>query len=118
MRNGIRVLFVAVGLTIAAVPANETMPTRTSFGSSAMNDFAALCAALMRLGATSVARMLRETSIAKTIVCCCDGRVKTALGRAIATIATTSASRNSSGGTWRRIRWPGPIASLTSIRLA
>ncbi len=36
-----------------------------------------------------------------------------ACGRAIATIMSVSASRNSTGGMWRRRRWPAPIASLT-----
>ena len=45
----------------------------------------ASCAATMRLGLTSVARMLPETSIARITVSCCDGSVTTAVGRAIAT---------------------------------
>ena len=62
--------------------------------------------------------MLPETSIARMTVSCCVGSVTTAAGRAMATIINVSASRNSSGGMWRRKRWPAPIASLTIVRLA
>ena len=50
------------------------------------------CAAMMRLGSTSVARMLSETSIAIAIVMYCEGRTTDAVGRAIATIAAAMAS--------------------------
>ncbi len=60
---------LSVGVcTTLAVPANETMPRRTLRGSSSMNALAATCAALMRVGSTSVACMLRDTSIAIAIV--------------------------------------------------
>ena len=98
--------------TTDAVAANDTTPMRVVFGWSATNARAASCAATMRLGLTSVARMLPETSIARITVSCCDGSVTTAAGRAIATSISARAPRNSSGGTCRRKRWPALIASL------
>src|SRR5262249_51523753 len=79
---------------------------------------AAACAAARRLGWTSVARMLPETSIAMMIVCRCDGSVTTAAGRAMETIMVINASRKSNGGMCRRKRCRAPIASLTMLRLA
>ena len=70
-------------------------------GSSARKALAASCAATSRLGWTSVARMLPDTSIARMMVCWCDGSVTTAIGRAAASSIATMASRNSSGGMWR-----------------
>ena len=104
--------------TTEAVAANETTPMRVLLGCSATNARAASCAATMRLGLTSVARMLPETSIERITVSCCDGSVTTAAGRAIATSIRVNAARNSSGGTWRRRRWPALIASLMTERLA
>ena len=91
---------------------------RALAGWSATNARAAFWAATIRLGATSVARMLPETSIARMIVSCCDGRVTIAVGRAMATRSITSASRNNSGGRWRRNPCPAPIASRIMARLA
>ena len=56
---------------------------RTLEGWSATKAFAAACAAAIRLGCTSVARMLPETSMARMMVWCWDGKVTTAAGRAI-----------------------------------
>ena len=81
--------------TTDAVAANDTTPMRVDFGCSATNARAASCAAAMRLGLTSVARMLPETSIARITVSCCDGSVTMAAGRAIATSISASATRNS-----------------------
>ena len=72
----------------------------------------------MRLGFTSVARMLPETSIDRMIVSCCDGSVTTAAGRAIAMIMSVNAARNRTGGMCLRIRWPAPSASFITERLA
>ena len=84
--------------TTCAVPANETIAMRVLRGWSAMNWRAAACAAVMRLGFTSSASMLREMSMASTTRSCCDGSVITAVGRAMATRSSVSASTNSSGG--------------------
>ena len=92
------------GCTTAAVPANDTTPTRTLRGSSAMKALAASCEATRRFGWTSAARMLPDTSIASTMVSCCEGSVITAVGRAVASSSAASASSNSAGGTWRRQR--------------
>ena len=88
------------------------MPTFTVRGSSPMKALAAFCAATSRFGCTSVARMLPDTSIARMMVCWFDGSVTTAIGRAAAMSIVASASRNRTGGMWRRTVWPGPIASL------
>ena len=100
------------------MPANDTIAMRTSFGCCWTNAFAASFAAANRVGSTSVARMLSDTSSAMTMMRCSDGRVTTALGRAMATIVAIIARRKRAGGTWRRNRWPGPIASRTRLRLA
>jgi hypothetical protein len=106
------------GCTTEAVPANATTPTRTSRGSSVMNCLAAFWEACRRFGCTSAARMLPETSIARMMVCCCVGRVTTAVGRELATPSTASATSSSAGGTWRRQPVVLPSASFTSARLA
>ena len=85
--------------TTAAVPANDTTPTRTVRGRSVTKVLAASCAATMRLGCTSVARMLPDTSIARMMVSCCDGSVITAVGRDAANSSAASASSSSAGGT-------------------
>ena len=87
------------GCTTDAVAANDTTPIRALAGWSATKARAAACAAPMRFGSTSAARMLPDTSIARMIVSCCDGRVRVAVGRATATTSAVSASRNNSGGT-------------------
>jgi hypothetical protein len=104
--------------TTDAVAANETTPIRVDLGCSATKARAASCAAAMRLGFTSVARMLPETSIDRITVSCCDGSVTTAAGRAMARIISVKAARNMSGGTWRRRRWLAPSASFITERLA
>ncbi len=104
--------------TTTACAANATMPMRTSDGCSCTNAFAASRAAAIRLGATSVARIDSDVSIARTIVRCSDGSVTVARGRATATMRMTSPSRNSSGGTCRRIRREPAAASRSSARLA
>jgi hypothetical protein len=91
---------LAVGIcTGEAVAPNSTMPMRTSLGTSRTKDLAADWAALSRVGSTSVARMLPDVSMASTIVLYCAGRVIVALGRAMASTSTTSASSSSNGGT-------------------
>ncbi len=91
---------------------------RVVVGCAAMNAFAASCAATRRLGLTSLARMLPETSIARITVSCCEGSVSTAAGRATARIISVSATRNSSGGTCRRKPAPAPWASRINARFA
>jgi hypothetical protein len=114
----IRSCRLSVGVcTTAAVPANDTMPILTFESRSWMKRCAADCAALIRSGSTSLACMLRETSIARISVVYSVGNVTVALGRAAATRAAIVASRNSAGGTWRRQRRPR-AAARTSVRLA
>ena len=62
--------------------------------------------------------MLPETSIARTIVSCADGKVISAAGRDDASSSAASARNISTGGTWRRQALRLPSASLTRPRLA
>ena len=55
-------------VTKACVPPKATMPILTSGGRSWTNDLAALCAAVIRLGSTSRAPMLSDTSITNSVV--------------------------------------------------
>ena len=91
------VMIVAIARP-AAVAAKDTTPMRTFEGCSATKALAAACAAEIRLGCTSMARMLPETSMARMMVWCWDGKVMTAAGRAIARIITVSAIRKSKAG--------------------
>ena len=104
--------------TTAAVPANETTAILTLRGRSATKVLAASWAATSRFGCTSAARMLPETSIARTIVSWAEGRVISAAGRDEANSSALIASSRSTGGTWRRQAPPRPIASRTRPRLA
>ena len=63
-----------------------------------MKSFAAACAAASRLGSTSPARMLSDTSMVRMIVRCCEGSVISAVGRAAASAAMASAVKKSTGG--------------------
>ena len=101
-----------------ALPAKATMPTLTVRGSSFRKLLAASWAATSRFGWTSAARMLPDTSIARMMVCWFDGSTTTAIGRAAASSIAVSASRNKSGGMWRRTLWPALMASRTIDRLA
>ena len=94
--------------TTAAVPANETTAILTFRGRSATNAFAASCAATRRFGWTSAARMLPETSIARTIVSCADGRVISAAGR---DDANSSAARARKQQRRRHVAAPGAAAA-------
>ena len=79
---------------------------------------AAFCEATSRLGCTSVARMLPETSMARMMVCWVEGSVMTATGRAAASSIAASASSSNTGGMWRRQPCVRPMASRTMERLA
>ena len=106
------------GCTTEAVPAKATIPTLMLRGSSAKNALAASCDATSRLGLTSVARMLPDTSMASMMVCWSEGNVTTANGRDEATSMAASENKKSTGGIWRRTLWPLPMASRTMDRLA
>ena len=100
------------------ITAKATTPTFTVRGSSLRKLLAAFCAAASRLGCTSAARMLPDTSMARMMVCWLDGSITTASGRAAAITSVAMASRNSRGGIWRRTLCPTPTASRTMDRLA
>ena len=94
--------FAVGACTISAWPAKATSPISTPRGCASMNALAAACAAPRRVGATSVAAMLSDTSIVSTTVPRSAGAVITAAGRAAATRSATSARRSASAGAWRR----------------
>ncbi len=98
-----------------AVPAKVTSPTSMCAGTSARKALAASCAATMRVGCTSVTRMLREMSIASRMVDLAKGSVTRAVGRASASSSRASASHISAGGTWRR--QCGPAAARATATL-
>ena len=56
--------------------------------------------------------------MARMMVSWVMGRLTTANGRDAANSMAAIASRNSTGGMWRRTLWLVPIASLTMDRLA
>ena len=74
------------------------MPTLTLRGNCVRKAFAAFWDATNRLGLTSVARMLPDTSMARMMVSCCEGRVITANGREAASSMAAIAIRKSRGG--------------------
>src|SRR5260370_14038466 len=106
------------GGTTAAVAANDTTARRVLRGWSATKLRAAACAAAMRVGETSAARMLPEASIARITVSYWYGSVTTAAGLAMAISIEISASRKIRGGRWRRNLREAPMASCTMLRLA
>ena len=78
---------------------------------------AAVFAAGLLLSASAFAAGGGNLQHAGTMVCCSEGSVITAMGRAAASSRATSASKNRVGGMWRRRRWPGPSAARTRPRL-
>ena len=83
---------------------NATSPSLNLLGSLARRSALRRCAP-RRAGraCTSVACIEPERSVASITVACCLGDVSTTrAGRAIAITSAASASRKSSGGTWRR----------------
>ena len=104
--------------TSTAAEANATMPICTSAGWFLMNSLAASCAATMRDGSTSRARIEPDTSIERITVARDEASSTTAAGRATATISTVIAASSRAGGTCRRQATLLPIACLTMARLA
>ena len=74
---------VVGGWATDAVAENVTTPTLTCGGCASMNRRSASWAASMRLGLTSVARMLPEVSTASITVSMRLGSIRTACGRAM-----------------------------------
>ena len=72
------------------------------FGKLRRNSFAASCAASIRVGMTSLTRMLSDTSIASMIVDLAHGSVTFTRGRAAASSSTAQAMSSKAGGTCRR----------------
>ena len=104
--------------TTAAVPANETTPTRTSRGRLLTKDLAASCEATSRLGLTSSARMLPETSIASMIVRSASGSVMMAVGRDTANSSADRPAASAAAAHGAASRGPCPSASLATCTLA
>ena len=94
----------AVGSTsgLRAADANDTIPTRIPAGSCFTNEWAAALAASSRVGATSVAFMEPETSMARMTVESSRGTARTIVGRASPITRNAMATRYSAAGTWRR----------------
>ena len=108
-------------MTTCALSEKLTMPTRMLFLASRWRStkvLAASFAASIRFGLTSSASMLPDTSIARMTVPSSPGTFTSAAGRASARTRTVKPRRKSAGGTCRRMPGPGPIACLTSKRLA
>ena len=82
------------------------MPIRNFSGILATNSSAALTAARMRLGFTSVACIERDVSIASITVASSRGTVTVACGRATPTTIAASPMSSTSSGRWRSR--PGP----------
>ena len=97
----------------------RTRRSRSGWSSpaAAMNCEAAASAASSRLGAMSVAHMLRDTSRARITVVWPAGTLTMAAGRAMARTRLASARTNSANGRWRRIRDERGCATRTSDRL-
>ena len=82
----------------AAVPAIVTKPTRNRAGLLSMNLRAASCAASMRDGFKSLARMLPEVSRASMTVASRSGAIRTDCGRAMAMQSRPSPRLKMMGG--------------------
>ena len=93
------------------------MPTRTLLGKSLKKALAAVCAASIRLGGTSCASMLRDTSMAMTNVRKSAGKVTCALGLAKPINAQAKASQSKKGGTCRLQGLELPKAGLINDKL-
>jgi hypothetical protein len=78
-----------------------TMPTEKVDGSSAMNVLAAATAAASRVGATSVAFMESDVSMASMTVACCRSAVAGTVGWAAATVARTTPAAKTTATAWR-----------------
>ena len=78
------------------------------------NALAASWAATMRVGATSVASMERDTSMAMTMVARSRGTLTGRAGWAKAVTMKPRASRKAVAGTWRR--HPGRLGAIESSR--
>ena len=108
-----------VGLTsTVAIPANETMPRLTPGVRSSTNWVAASCAAASRLGATSVASMDSETSMASITVARFRGSLVSAVGPASATVSSTRPTRINAIGTCRQRPGRRGATFSSSSRLA
>lgn len=77
------------GTMISAKPAKATMPIRVLSACSSINLMAASWATERRLGSTSVAHMLRDTSMANMMVVRLRGTSPAAWGRDTAVIERT-----------------------------
>ena len=93
---------VVGGCTRKAEPEKPTIPILIGWSRFSMKALAAIWEALMRLGATSAARIEPDTSIAMMMVPPRDASVTTAIGRAMDTAKRRREARSSAAGTWRR----------------
>ncbi len=90
------------GTSTLALPPNATSPRLIRAGIRSTNFFAAVCAATIRDGSTSVASIDSDTSIAITTVARSRGTRTAAAGRATPMLSTDSAMSNSANVRCRR----------------
>ena len=109
-----RAFLSVVGSTwTPAMPENATRPIRDLSGWASMNSLAAFCAAVSRLGATSVEHIDADTSIASSTVAASDGTMTDACGRAAPVASTIRPAANSHSGMRRRhSERPGSAARI------
>ena len=85
-----------------AIPEKVTRPIRAPSSCALMNSRAASCAAVSRLGATSVEHIEADTSIASRIEAAFEGTGTDICGRAAPVPRTTRPAANSQSGIRRR----------------
>ena len=109
----------AVGSDVVSAPwSNPTTPMSTVSGWASMNADAACCAAASRLGATSSALMLLDTSIARMTVPALRPTGSEAVGPATATASSPTPARenHSPSGRLRRPATETPAAARAADR--
>ena len=109
----------ALGCDVVSAPwSNPTTPMSTLSGWASMNDSAACCAAASRLGVTSSALMLLDTSIARMTVPALRPTGSAAAGPATATASSTTPPRESHSPSWllRRPATETPAAARAADR--
>ena len=102
------------GTSTCALPANATSPSRNRRGNESTNARTARCAALIRVGSTSVARIDCDTSTASITVAVSRGTWTARAGRANAMTMSTSASSRHAAARWRR--HPGRVGATDARR--
>ena len=106
----------ALGSDVVSAPwSKPTTPMSTVSGWASMNASAVCCAAASRLGATSSALMLLDTSIARMTVPALRPTGSAAAGPATATASTTTPARENHSPSWR---WRRPATETPAAARA